>query len=146
MVTCSGTSAKGCRHEGLLRIFYLCDGLRILCMPPEQMFGRSTPPSDGSYNPNIRPIERFWVDQQLFLLSRGYKLRPRYDPAWIPSWTLPGSKCTIAGLCEDGHGAYVCALALALLVAHGYCVETKGDGCNSNEGWCQSCLKVYSRL
>lgn len=30
--------------------------------------------------------EHFWVDLQPFLFSRGYRLRPRYDPDWIPSW------------------------------------------------------------
>ncbi|KAK7031958.1 kinase domain-containing protein, partial [Favolaschia claudopus] len=30
--------------------------------------------------------EREWVDMQPFLLSVGYKLRPRYDPNWFPSW------------------------------------------------------------
>ncbi|RDB27940.1 hypothetical protein Hypma_002167 [Hypsizygus marmoreus] len=30
--------------------------------------------------------ESFWVSLQPFLLSRGYRLRPRYHPNWIPSW------------------------------------------------------------
>ncbi|KAG6808235.1 hypothetical protein H0H93_000387 [Arthromyces matolae] len=30
--------------------------------------------------------EKHWVHYQPFLLSRGYKLRPRYDPNWEPSW------------------------------------------------------------
>lgn len=30
--------------------------------------------------------ENFWVELQPVLISRGYKLRPRYDPNWIPSW------------------------------------------------------------
>ncbi|KAJ6602637.1 hypothetical protein DFH09DRAFT_1069021 [Mycena vulgaris] len=32
--------------------------------------------------------ENFWVDNQTFLLGRGYQLRPRYHPDWIPSWTV----------------------------------------------------------
>ncbi|KIM39299.1 hypothetical protein M413DRAFT_447245 [Hebeloma cylindrosporum] len=36
--------------------------------------------------------EMFWVSLQPHLLSRGYKLRPRYDPEWTPSWTKPGGK------------------------------------------------------
>ncbi|KAF5370933.1 hypothetical protein D9615_009783 [Tricholomella constricta] len=32
--------------------------------------------------------EQFWVDIQPFLLSRGYRLRPRYDPEWTPPWLL----------------------------------------------------------
>ncbi|KAH9481852.1 hypothetical protein JR316_0006382 [Psilocybe cubensis] len=30
--------------------------------------------------------EKFWVTMQPFLLHRGYRLRPRYDPNWVPSW------------------------------------------------------------
>ncbi|KAJ6489430.1 hypothetical protein DFH09DRAFT_948109 [Mycena vulgaris] len=32
--------------------------------------------------------EYFWVKTQPFLLSVGYRLRPRYEPDWIPSWTI----------------------------------------------------------
>ncbi|PPQ80958.1 LOW QUALITY PROTEIN: hypothetical protein CVT26_003529 [Gymnopilus dilepis] len=28
----------------------------------------------------------FWVDMQPFLLHRGYRLRPRYEPNWSPPW------------------------------------------------------------
>ncbi|KAJ6498044.1 hypothetical protein C8R47DRAFT_1112658 [Mycena vitilis] len=37
------------------------------------------------------PNEQFWIHYQQFLLSRGYQLRPRFRPGWVPSWTLPGS-------------------------------------------------------
>ncbi|KAF5384307.1 hypothetical protein D9615_003093 [Tricholomella constricta] len=30
--------------------------------------------------------EHFWVGIQPFLLHRGYRLRPRYDPQWVPPW------------------------------------------------------------
>ncbi|KAF5384218.1 hypothetical protein D9615_003107 [Tricholomella constricta] len=48
-----------------------------------------------SYNDNIdhniflgkrRTREIFWVQLQPFLYSRGYNLRPRYHPDWLPSW------------------------------------------------------------
>ncbi|KAJ7512956.1 kinase-like domain-containing protein [Mycena galericulata] len=32
--------------------------------------------------------EEFWVDSQPFLLAQGYQLRPRYQPDWVPSWTV----------------------------------------------------------
>ncbi|KAJ7768511.1 kinase-like domain-containing protein [Mycena metata] len=32
--------------------------------------------------------ERFWVHSQPFLLTRGYELRPRYHPEWVPSWSV----------------------------------------------------------
>ncbi|KDQ64115.1 hypothetical protein JAAARDRAFT_27739 [Jaapia argillacea MUCL 33604] len=34
----------------------------------------------------LDPIEEEWRDRQPFLASRGYMLRPRYRPGWIPSW------------------------------------------------------------
>ncbi|KAH9481853.1 hypothetical protein JR316_0006383 [Psilocybe cubensis] len=34
----------------------------------------------------IHSDEIFWVNIQPFLLQRGYRLRPRYDPNWTPSW------------------------------------------------------------
>ncbi|KAL6306695.1 hypothetical protein BKA93DRAFT_912475 [Sparassis latifolia] len=35
----------------------------------------------------LEPDEERWRDRQQFLESRGYMLRPRYRPGWIPSWT-----------------------------------------------------------
>ncbi|KIM39257.1 hypothetical protein M413DRAFT_447205 [Hebeloma cylindrosporum] len=43
--------------------------------------------------------EMFWVSLQPHLLSRGYRLRPRYDPNWIPSWTNSPGKDPYS--CED---------------------------------------------
>ena len=34
----------------------------------------------------LQPWEEFWVVHQPLLLERGYKLRNRYDPNWVPSW------------------------------------------------------------
>ncbi|KAJ1299849.1 hypothetical protein OPQ81_003296 [Rhizoctonia solani] len=31
-------------------------------------------------------VEEKWVSFQPYLLSRGYRLRPRYQPDWVPSW------------------------------------------------------------
>ncbi|KIM39294.1 hypothetical protein M413DRAFT_447238 [Hebeloma cylindrosporum] len=45
------------------------------------------------------PDEKVWLSLQPHLLSRGYRLRPRYEPGWIPSWTrIPGVYPTE---CED---------------------------------------------
>ncbi|GLB42440.1 putative expressed protein [Lyophyllum shimeji] len=38
----------------------------------------------------LRKGELFWAAYQPFLLSRGYKLRPRYDPDWVPTWKKLG--------------------------------------------------------
>ena len=34
----------------------------------------------------INEIEVNWRDRYMFLLSQGYRLRPRYHPDWSPSW------------------------------------------------------------
>ncbi|KAJ3540745.1 hypothetical protein NMY22_g4173 [Coprinellus aureogranulatus] len=34
----------------------------------------------------LSPHEEMWVSLYPFLFSRGYKLRPRYHPEWVPSW------------------------------------------------------------
>lgn len=48
------------------------------------------------------PGEEVWVERQPFLLSRGYRLRPRYDPDWVPSWKLPRKKpIQYISECED---------------------------------------------
>ncbi|KAJ6489432.1 kinase-like domain-containing protein [Mycena vulgaris] len=48
--------------------------------------------------------EHMWVELQPLLLSLGFRLRPRYDPNWIPSWTNtsePGQYEDSLGLCID---------------------------------------------
>jgi hypothetical protein len=36
------------------------------------------------------PAENRWVSYQPYLLSKGYNLRPRYRPDWVPSWKGTG--------------------------------------------------------
>ncbi|CAE6471927.1 unnamed protein product [Rhizoctonia solani] len=41
-------------------------------------------------------VEERWVSFQPYFLSKGYRLRPRYDPNWVPSWKgtdLEPSEC-----------------------------------------------------
>ncbi|KAF7306339.1 Protein kinase domain-containing protein [Mycena indigotica] len=35
--------------------------------------------------------EIWWIKYQPFLASRGYQLRQRFQPGWVPSWTKPDS-------------------------------------------------------
>lgn len=42
--------------------------------------------------------EVFWRDHQQYLESKGYMLRPRYRPGWVPSWTKTGKSYLS---CED---------------------------------------------
>lgn len=51
--------------------------------------------------------EKMWRDKQPFLESRGYMLRPRLRPGWIPSWTVTGDVMH-AEACEDYQSMPVC--------------------------------------
>ena len=44
--------------------------------------------------------EIYWRDHQKWLLECGYRLRPRYQPDWTPSWEKSGKPST---LCEDSN-------------------------------------------
>ena len=46
-------------------------------------------PEDGDLG-GLHPGEVFWRDHQIWLFEKGYMLRPRHRPGWVPSW-LPGS-------------------------------------------------------
>ncbi|KAG5642368.1 hypothetical protein DXG03_002965 [Asterophora parasitica] len=45
---------------------------------------------DSGYNSRVEGKlhiwEHFWVNYQPFILRRGYRLRPRYQPGWVASW------------------------------------------------------------
>ena len=43
--------------------------------------------------------EKEWRDRHSFLVSKGYTLRPRLRPGWIPSWTISDIPAADA---EDG--------------------------------------------
>ncbi|KAK0477910.1 kinase-like domain-containing protein [Armillaria novae-zelandiae] len=61
------------------------------------------PQTNKMYIPNKserQEGETFWVSHQPFLASRGYMLRPRYHPDWIPSWK---SNPHPRGFYEDQH-------------------------------------------
>lgn len=47
---------------------------------------------------DLREHEEWWRDRYEFLQSKGYILRPRYKPGWIPSWQ---GTDLIPVLCED---------------------------------------------
>lgn len=64
---------------------------------------------------NLSLWERRWRDRQRFLQSRGYILRPRYHPDWVPSWRIPDSNKVIA-YCEDAIRAPVRLSAYVRLI------------------------------
>ena len=86
----------------------------------------------------VTRLEMFWVRIYPFLLSRGYRLRPRYDPSWVPSWLAPGGHGK-AFLSEDNlsitvsqrlttSGVLCCVTDIAR-------VEMPCSGCYSDSGW-----------
>ncbi|KAG6884440.1 hypothetical protein C0992_006322 [Termitomyces sp. T32_za158] len=55
----------------------------------------------GNYDATeLSKVEIFWRDHYDFLKERGYTLRKRYDPAWVPSWLNTTKK---PRECEDRH-------------------------------------------
>ncbi|KAJ6505796.1 kinase-like domain-containing protein [Mycena vitilis] len=51
--------------------------------------------------------EKWWAKNQSFILTQGYKLRPRYEPNWVPSWTINPK-----GDHEDGLKSYLSSPAM----------------------------------
>lgn len=59
------------------------------------------------YPPKLNEDEEIWRNRYSFFLDRGYQLRPRYEPGWIPSWI--GTDLDPC-YCEDAVEQIVCAL------------------------------------
>ncbi len=59
-----------------------------------------------STNPDFEldSLEVYWRDHYDWLRQRGYTLRPRYKPDWVPSWR--GTKKSPHS-CEDSQRAVV---------------------------------------
>ena len=62
-----------------------------------------TPPETLRYD-ILDKQESKWRDNYHYLLERGFILRPRYSPGWIPSWV--GKPCE-PWECEDAIEAFV---------------------------------------
>ena len=61
----------------------------------DAQFARGNPDDEGNIYASkaaLSMIEEDWRDRQVFLESKGYILRPRLRPGWIPSWTAVGGK------------------------------------------------------
>ena len=53
----------------------------------------------------LDPREIWWRERYQRLKTRGYLLRPRYSPEWVPSWRVPNRDWTEY---EDGKRLRVC--------------------------------------
>lgn len=56
--------------------------------------------SIGNSAAQLRGHEMAWRDKQRFLEERGYMLRPRFHPEWVPSWISNGQNPMLQ---EDFH-------------------------------------------
>ena len=69
----------------------------------------------AAYDPGVHchPSEIFWSDHQPWLQERGYMLRPRLRPGWVPSWK--GTR-KFWWYCEDGRGSGVSSSDQSLIL------------------------------
>lgn len=97
----------------------------------------STVSSASAYTP-LSPAECFWRDHQIWLASRGYMLRPRYMPHWIPSWEIQGKGRSWYYKCEDALYQVVSPVLRVLrdrtLQLTSLLVQS-GHGCNTHVRW-----------
>lgn len=79
--------------------------------------------------------EIMWRDKQPFLESRGYMLRPRLRPGWVPSW-MTGQPVDELEFCEDFLCLPVCDVLVSSLSGHHsqLLVKARGRGRNSHFG------------
>ncbi|CCM03211.1 uncharacterized protein FIBRA_05335 [Fibroporia radiculosa] len=87
----------------------------------------STNAENRSYSPEIdpgdlEPHEYFWRDHQPWLEERGYMLRPRYRPDWVPSWKGTSKRYWS---CEDGQAIQRSQIIDATRIADGDMVALK---------------------
>lgn len=60
--------------------------------------------SPSAYDGELDEDEIWWRDHQVWLEQRGYLLRPRYRPGWVPSWINTDRSYLF---CEDGRNIIV---------------------------------------
>lgn len=86
----------------------------LLCSMTEgPLPSSSTPaplPAAEADEPELTDAECWWRDHQNWLAERGYMLRPRYRPGWVPSWTVQPKP--LKSMHEDWHSSKVCSRSL----------------------------------
>ena len=60
--------------------------------------------TDDKINFGLDETDYWWIKHQPWLEERGYMLRPRFRPGWVPSW-LGTKKYEVD--CEDGQVSMV---------------------------------------
>ena len=66
--------------------------------------------ADSILPEELDPREVWWRDRYMKLSDRGYLLRSRYSPQWIPSWKASNKNWED---CEDGKRIEVCIFSLS---------------------------------
>lgn len=89
--------------------------------------GSVDPISPNLYDGELNDDEIWWRDHQVWLQERGYMLRPRYRPDWVPSWHKDKGK--FFNVCEDGKFIMVSTYALQGTIRSTQC--TLAARCNS---------------
>ena len=85
-------------------------------------------------------LEGVWVKRQPFLLSRGYRLRPRYDPDWGRlGWSYQGKSHSIISL-----NTSLMRYELVNLYAHSLLSSTIISSFRLVESWMQSESKTVT--
>lgn len=80
----------------------------------------------------LQPKEYWWRDHQKWLEEKGYMLRPRFRPEWVPSW---GEGEDIFFKNEDSIFISVGRLLFATVYTHSLSVEGTYHRCYSSLGW-----------
>lgn len=81
----------------------------------------------------LKKSEVFWRDHQEWLEEKGYVLRPRYQPEWVPSWDVNDN--TIRTL--DIEDAIPSPVRISFSCNYSFlmpCVACIGSRCDSNTG------------
>ena len=71
--------------------------------------------------------ELWWRDHYQVLENRGYRLRPRYRPDWVPSWRMSGKNPYTV---EDGQPSLVSVVRLISSVPN-LALDTYSNGRNA---------------
>lgn len=123
------TGSNSLRSLGQSLSFSHCFGFPSLCLPLSAHMASPAPQSrilqlleetearqrDRPSTTNLLQHEIFWRDQQVWLQEKGYMLRPRYHPNWIPA---SQGKAGPARIHEDTVCPLVRAFTALIFLAH----------------------------
>ncbi|KAJ8463347.1 hypothetical protein ONZ51_g10315 [Trametes cubensis] len=89
----------------------------------------------------LSEAEIWWRDHQRWLEERGYMLRPRYHPDWVPSWHKDGGSDRDYYLREDGRNIVRSCVLDATRISDGVVVGLKQISQSLHP--CEVCISLY---